>query len=64
MENGQLLGGWKLTTLSNITSVIKDVDHKMPKPADSDIPYISTKDFIGNDDIDFEMPNIFRKTIT
>jgi type I restriction enzyme, S subunit len=56
MVNGakQLPDGWKKATLFEITSTIKDVDHKMPKPANTDIPYISTKDFIGTDDIDFE----------
>ena len=54
VESGELLKGWRQVTLSEITSQIKDADHKMPKPAESDIPYVSTKDFIGDDDIDFE----------
>jgi type I restriction enzyme S subunit len=55
MQNdGELPDGWRMVKLSEITSQVKDVDHKMPKPADSDIPYVSTKDFIGNEDIDFE----------
>jgi type I restriction enzyme S subunit len=46
--------GWVWTTLSAVTKWIVDVDHKMPKTALTNIPYISTRDFIGNDEIDFE----------
>jgi type I restriction enzyme S subunit len=51
---GGLPEGWQWVTLADITSQIKDADHKMPKPADSNIPYVSTRDFVGDDDIDFE----------
>ena len=50
----QLPERWCWTILSDVSVDIKDVDHKMPKPAESDIPYVSPKDFIGQDDIDFE----------
>jgi type I restriction enzyme S subunit len=54
-EDGQdLPKGWRWVKLTEITSQVKDADHKMPKPAVSDIPYVSTKDFINHDDIDFE----------
>jgi type I restriction enzyme, S subunit len=54
-SNGRdLPNGWRWIKLSEITSQVKDADHKMPKPAISDIPYISTKDFVGYDEIDFE----------
>jgi type I restriction enzyme S subunit len=52
--DGEFSNGWRSVGLLEITSQIKDADHKMPKPADTDIPYVSTKDFIGDDDIDFE----------
>jgi len=50
----ELPEGWKRVALAEITLQIKDADHKMPKPADSNIPYVSTKDFRGDEDIDFE----------
>ncbi|MBN1453717.1 MAG: restriction endonuclease subunit S [Anaerolineales bacterium] len=53
-DEGELPEGWRSVMLSEVTSQIKDADHKMPKPADTDIPYVSTKDFIGDEDIDFE----------
>lgn len=53
-SSGELLRGWRRATLSEVTTQIKDADHKMPKPADTDIPYVSTKDFVGDDNIDFE----------
>jgi type I restriction enzyme, S subunit len=53
VKEGELPEGWRWVKFAEITSQIKDVDHKMPKPADSEIPYISTKDFIGDEDIDF-----------
>lgn len=46
--------GWVWVNLSGITSQIGDVDHKMPKAASSDIPYISTRDFIDTGEIDYE----------
>jgi len=46
--------GWEWASLDEITLKIGDVDHRMPKPADSNIPYISTKDFFGSNEIKFE----------
>lgn len=46
--------GWCWVTLISLCSAIGDVDHKMPKAQDNGIPYISTKDFIQNGDINFE----------
>ena len=50
--------GWCWTKLEDITKKIKDVDHKMPKPAVMGFPYVSTKDFIGEDGIDFDNAKI------
>jgi restriction endonuclease S subunit len=54
LTEGQLPEGWQSIILSDVTSTIKDVDHKMPKAANTNIPYISTKNFIGDDEIDYE----------
>lgn len=40
-------------TLEQLTTQIADVDHKMPKAFEGGIPYVSTKDFGGDNDIDF-----------
>ena len=53
-NDGELPEGWRNVSLSEITSQIKDADHKMPKAAESNIPYVSTKDFVGDEDIDFD----------
>ncbi|MHB8634965.1 MAG: restriction endonuclease subunit S [Fimbriimonadaceae bacterium] len=45
--------GWAMAALEQVTAKIGDVDHKMPKPADSEIPYISTKDFYSQNGINF-----------
>jgi type I restriction enzyme S subunit len=50
----ELPKGWIWVSLSAITSLIADVDHKMPKARDGGVPYVSTKDFYGENDIDFE----------
>ncbi len=44
---------WEETTLDNVTKMVGDVDHKMPKEVKHGIPYISPKDFYGNNGIDF-----------
>jgi type I restriction enzyme S subunit len=49
----ELPEGWVWASLEQLTSQISDVDHKMPKAAENGIPYISTKDFTGDDDINF-----------
>ena len=50
----ELPEGWVWASLSAITSFIADVDHKMPKAQDTGIPYVSTRDFFGENEIDFE----------
>lgn len=45
--------GWAWATLEQLHLQIADVDHKMPKARESGIPYISTKDFFGDEGIDF-----------
>ena len=52
MEN-ELPEGWCWASLASLTDRIGDVDHKMPSPVVSGISYISTKNFYGNDEIDF-----------
>ena len=49
----QIPTGWTWCSLAALTANIGDVDHKMPRPAETDIPYISTKDFKGENEIDF-----------
>ncbi len=51
-ENG-LPRGWVWTRLESLTDRIGDVDHKMPPAVAQGIPYISTKNFCGEDEIDF-----------
>jgi type I restriction enzyme S subunit len=45
--------GWAWASLEQLHLQIADVDHKMPKAQESGIPYISTKDFFGDEGIDF-----------
>jgi type I restriction enzyme S subunit len=45
--------GWTWATLDQLTIQIADVDHKMPKATEGGVPYVSTKDFTGDDGIDF-----------
>lgn len=53
-ELSELPEGWAWTTLLDISGKIGDVDHRMPKAQDVGIPYISTKDFYGENGINFE----------
>ncbi len=53
-EEKELPEGWCWASLEELAYRIGDVDHKMPKPVDLGIPYISTKNFYGRDNIDFE----------
>jgi type I restriction enzyme S subunit len=46
--------GWCWASLVSLCTAIGDVDHRMPKALPTGIPYISTKDFIGFDEVDFE----------
>jgi type I restriction enzyme S subunit len=45
---------WCWASLDQLTFRIGDVDHRMPKAVEHGVPYISTKDFSGDDGIDFE----------
>ena len=45
--------GWSWGTLDQLHLQIADVDHKMPKAVDVGVPYISTKDFFGDEGINF-----------
>ncbi|MFZ5529903.1 MAG: hypothetical protein ACOY4U_02480, partial [Pseudomonadota bacterium] len=50
----ELPEGWVWASLDQLTTQIADVDHKMPKLFEGGIPYISTKDFTGESEIDFD----------
>jgi len=45
---------WTWASLSMLATYVGDVDHRMPKAVDSGIPYVSTRDFVDDDAIDFE----------
>lgn len=49
----ELTNEWRWASLEQLTHRIGDVDHRMPKGIVSGICYISPKDFIGDDQIDF-----------
>ena len=49
----ELPEGWVWATLDQLTLKIADVDHKMPKAVDEGVPYVSTKDFNGDEAIGF-----------
>jgi type I restriction enzyme S subunit len=49
----ELPSGWVWTRLGNVASVM-DVDHKMPKSAPDGLLFISPKDFVQSEEIDFE----------
>lgn len=53
LSDASLPEGWAWATLEQLHLQIADVDHKMPKAQESGIPYISTKDFFGDESIDF-----------
>lgn len=46
--------GWAWASLDQLHLQIADVDHKMPKAQASGVPYVSTKDFFGDEGIDFD----------
>ncbi len=50
-----LTNDWSYEYLQNITHNISDVDHKMPKAQEDGIPYVSTKDFYGNNQINYKL---------
>jgi len=45
--------GWTWGTFDQLHLQIADVDHKMPKAVDAGVPYVSTKDFFGDEGINF-----------
>lgn len=53
VSDASLPEGWAWATLEQLHLQIADVDHKMPKAQDAGIPYISTKDFFGDEGVDF-----------
>lgn len=50
----ELPDGWCWVTLISLCTAIGDVDHKMPKAQEQGIPYISTRDFLPNGNINFK----------
>lgn len=44
--------GWDVKNLGDI-AIVKDVDHKMPKSIEDGVLFLSPKDFVGDDEIDF-----------
>ena len=46
--------GWKWCQWNDVVLKIGDVDHKMPIEVDSGVPYVSPRDFFGNNEIAFE----------
>lgn len=51
MDN--LPNNWKLVQYADVTTKIGDVDHKMPKETSEGYPYISPRDFLPNNQIDY-----------
>jgi type I restriction enzyme S subunit len=50
----ELPNGWVCVQLISLCTAIGDVDHKMPKAQEKGIPYVSTKDFLQDGQINFE----------
>src|SRR6266496_433959 len=46
--------GWAWATIDQLCWRVADADHKMPRAVDRGIPYVSTRDFVGNNQIDFQ----------
>lgn len=46
--------GWVWVKLVELCTAIGDVDHKMPKAQEEGIPYVSTKDFLQDGQINFD----------
>ncbi|MCB9009933.1 MAG: restriction endonuclease subunit S [Ardenticatenaceae bacterium] len=46
--------GWVWCRWDHVSLLIGDVDHKMPKEVAEGIPYISPRDFVNENEIDFE----------
>lgn len=49
----ELPEGWCWAGAFHLCTAIGDVDHKMPSEADSGVPYVSTRNFHGFNEIDF-----------
>ena len=46
--------GWDIKKLREVTRLIADIDHKMPKAVDAGIPFISAKDLLDNGKLSFD----------
>jgi len=51
---GKLPISWKWEKFNNVTHKIGDIDHKMPKPSENGIPYLSTGNIYADGTMDFE----------
>lgn len=49
-----LPSGWKWVRWNEVAKQIGDIDHKMPNEVADGIPYVSPKDFLPDNGIDFE----------
>jgi type I restriction enzyme S subunit len=54
--------GWVWVELGEMVERVGDVDHKMPKAQMTGVPYVSTRDFVGVDGIDFESAKLISLT--
>ncbi|MGE4457211.1 MAG: restriction endonuclease subunit S [Arcobacteraceae bacterium] len=45
---------WKWERFNNVTHKIGDIDHKMPKPSENGIPYLSTGNIYADGTMDFQ----------
>ena len=52
---GKIPKTWKVVTLKNITTKIKDIDHKMPEKLERGIPFVSIKYMLKFPDHDFKI---------
>ena len=50
---GDIPESWEVVQLKYLCDKIGDIDHKMPESKENGIPYISPRDFYGNNEIDF-----------
>ena len=54
IELNNMPENWLTVNLESLCSQIGDVDHKMPKAKENGISYVSTKDFLPNNSIDYQ----------
>lgn len=52
---GKIPKAWKITKLKDITTKIKDIDHKMPEKIENGIPFVSIKYMLKFQDHDFKI---------